>query len=109
MRLRHILRTPELLGALEYDLKVYLHENIAGMFIDPRTITYRQVIVWLRYLPEDSALARRGEAGDVKPSATNRLQAMLINQVRIHDWHYMSAHSKDRVAEPDLLEFPDDE
>ena len=48
----------ELNGCLEYDLKVFFHEDIRGLYTGK--LTRRQVCVWIRHLPGESALVRRG-------------------------------------------------
>jgi hypothetical protein len=100
-----------LLGALEYDLRAILAVDIRGLFTSPPTISLRQVIVWIRYLPSDSALGRRGAAGDMKHTLHDRLLAAIVNTGLIHDYHYVGAHSdKGKGPDvPDLIRFPDDE
>lgn len=104
-RLLYVLRDNELIGALEYDLRRYLQVDIRGLFRTPRELTYRQVASWLDFLPSDSALVRRGFGGDTEIGLPDRLAAEIVNQLRVIDWHYLSAHSKETPDPPDLIEW----
>lgn len=75
----------------------------------PRRLTARQVIVYLRHLPNDSALARRGVAMDVAPSQDFRGLSELVNQLRILDYHFVCANTQkkeDLPKKPRLIELP---
>jgi hypothetical protein len=106
-RLVRIIYDDELLGCLESDLDRYYSIDVRGLFTQPRKLTYRQVIVRIRHLPHDSALARRGEAGEYKFSFQDKLQAALLNELRLANYYYVVAHSdakKKPPKEPQMLE-----
>jgi hypothetical protein len=66
----------------------------------------RQVIVRIRHLPADSALAIRGIAGEVGNSFHDYMAVGILNELRVANYMYASAHSgKDRKPEkPALIE-----
>jgi hypothetical protein len=80
--------------------------DIRGLFTRPKAITYRQVMVRIRHLPEDSALAMRGLAGETKNSFYDHMWVGVLNELRVANYLYVSAHSgKDRTPEkPNLIE-----
>lgn len=84
-----------MLGCLEYDLARFLNRDVRGLFTTPRTLTWRQVIVWIRHLPAESALARRGLVGEQSWSVSEHLLASVVDTLRALDWHYVSAHTAD--------------
>lgn len=99
--MNYILRDDELNGCLEYDLKRYLHEDIRGLFTSPPRLTWRQVAVWIRHLPGDSALARKGfVAGGW--TRQEHLTASVIDTLRVFQYHWFTS----KVSEPDDLEEP---
>ncbi len=101
----YILRDDELCGALEHDLWVHCNGvELKWLFQKPAKITWRRVIIYIRHLPGESALARRGFAGDVNFSTEEKLTAEVINTLRIHNFMYLSAHSKEENGTP---EFPE--
>lgn len=103
MRLGRILRDDELCGCLEADLKRFYQTDLRDLYRSPRTLTRRQVCVWLRHLPSDSALARRGYAGDTKPSLTEKLQVEMVNELRRVFWVIGTQNLK-RVSDPITIE-----
>jgi hypothetical protein len=96
------------LGCLEYDLARYLHVDVRGLFVTPPALTWRQVIVWIRHLPTDSALARRGVLGPGAWSIRDHMLASVIDSIRLVDWHYVSAHVPDEVPPPTMIRRPGD-
>ncbi|MEU0467320.1 hypothetical protein ABZ215_25235 [Amycolatopsis sp. NPDC006131] len=104
-RLVRILHDNEALGALEYDLRRYLHVDVRGLFTSPRTITRRQVIVWIRHLPADSALGIRGLAGEVKNSFYDQIHVGVLNALWRLNFNYLRAHSAEgsKPEEPDYI------
>jgi hypothetical protein len=109
LRLRHILKDNNLIGCLEYDLRRYLDVDLRGLYSSPRTITQRQVMVWLRYLPSDAALSRRGLAGDRRSDMTEILQVATLNELRLLNNYYVRSHSNGEIDEPDLLSIENEE
>lgn len=108
--MRYILCDDDLFGCLEYDLARYVNRDVRGLFTSPRTLTWRQVIVWIRHLPSDSALGRRGLVADRSWGTTEHLLASVVDTLRIVDWHYVSAHSTDGPPEsPIMVRRPSDE
>jgi hypothetical protein len=89
---------------LEYDLRRYLQVDVRGLFTHPRTITYRQVIVWIRHLPADSALAIRGLAGEVRNSFNDAMSVAMVNELRVLNWRYLAAHSDEKPEQPHLIQ-----
>jgi hypothetical protein len=102
--LRYILSDNDLFGALESDLKRFYGEDIRGLLSEPKWLTYRQVIVWLRHLPEDAALSRRSWAGDRLPSDRDRLMVAAINERRLATYYYLIAHGGDKAQEPIFID-----
>lgn len=105
-RLHYILRDDDLLGALEYDLACYLHADARGLFASPPSLTWRQVIVWLRHLPSESALGRCGVLGARSWTLRDHMMASLVDGLRVLDWHYVCAHSPDEVPPPTMIRRP---
>ena len=89
----------------------------------PRTrLTWRKLLVLVHQLPPESAVktairnempahewGRRSE--DVDPATSNwstleSLIALLIDEIRINTWVYVSAHTKDRVPKPEPIRRP---
>lgn len=66
-------------------------------------------MVWLRHLPSDSALARRGVAGDRWSDMTEILQVAAVNELRLLNYYYVLGHSSGDVSEPDLLSIESEE
>jgi hypothetical protein len=81
-----------LFGCLEYDLARFLNRDVRGLFTRPRTLTWRQVIVWIRHLPSDSALARAGLAGRLTWGIQEHLTASVLDSMRVLTWYYLTAH-----------------
>lgn len=89
---------------MEWDLRRYLQVDVRGLFTRPRTVTHRQVIVWLRHLPADSALGIRGLAGEVKNSFYDAMWVSVLNELRVLNWRYLSAHSEKPPEKPHVVE-----
>jgi hypothetical protein len=99
-----------LFGALEYDLMRYMNgTDVRGLYT--KTITYRQVATWIRHLPEDSALSRRGWGGDVKSSFREKLMVATINELRQGNHNYVLAHTDEdsarNIPDPVYIELHD--
>jgi hypothetical protein len=97
----HLLMDDELCECLQYDLKAELRVDLKGLFSGQFTL--RDLVVWVKHLPSDSALGRRG-IGEHKPALTDRLFASSINEQRLMRWTYISARSNERVEQPDLVD-----
>lgn len=102
IRLIHILRDNELCGALESDLHRFHQADLSWLYTTPRKLTLRKIAVWIRHLPEDSALARRG-FGERKYSLRDTLLAENINTGRIGNWQYVATKSEKEIDPPDLI------
>ncbi len=105
VRLNRILKDDELNGALEYDLKVFLHEDIRGLFTAPQRITWRQVCVWLRHLPGDSALVRRG-ALQTEWSRQEHFTVSGIDMMKINGSHAWLIAGVQDLPEPEMAQRP---
>lgn len=103
-RFVYILGNNELFGCLEADLMRFYHIDLRDLFTQPRKITIRQVVTWMRHLPSDSALSRRGIAGDPIPSPSAFIQAASVNEIRLLRWLYTTAHSKTEPEQPEMID-----
>lgn len=83
--------------------------DLRGLYSEPKTVTRRQLVAWLRHLPSDSALARRGLAGDKHSDQNEILQVSMINELRLANYYYVRSHSSGDVDEPTLLEIENEE
>lgn len=104
MMLCHILDDDELYGCLEYDLQAYLNIDLAGLWQGKFSV--RKLIMWIRHLPTDSALAARGFAGDDRWGATEHLLATATDYLHLLDYHFLKANSTGKIDKPEFVTRP---
>ncbi len=102
----HVLHNDELFGCLEYDLQAYCGGvDILDFFRKKYSI--RKLIMWIRHLPSNSALASRGIGGDGRWNTTEHLLAAAIDSLSVMDYHVLAVNGNkpDKpkpVPRPDL-------
>ncbi len=67
----------------------------------------RKLIMWVRHLPTDSALASRGYAGDDRWGATDHLLATVADYVNLLDFHFLKANGGKNLTDPKWMDRPD--
>ncbi len=67
----------------------------------------RKLIMWIRHLPSDSALAARGYAGDDRWGMTEHLMATAVDYLQLIDHHYLKSKGVKNLGEIKLVTRPD--
>ncbi len=92
-------------GCLEYDLQAHCNGvDLLGLY--RKEFSVRKLIMWVRHLPGDSALASRGYAGDDRWSITDQLIAATADYIHLLDYHFLKSKGAKNMGEPKWIERP---
>lgn len=91
-------------GCLEYDLQAHCN-GIDLLDFFRKKISVRKLIMLIRHLPSDSALASRGIAGDGRWGTNDHLQAAILDTLAVLD-HHLLAVNGNKFPAPKPVERP---
>jgi hypothetical protein len=91
--------------AIEADMLRYYRLDLARDLGTER-LTYRRLLVLIRQLPRDSAYWQEVGGERYRWGTAEHLLANIADALLVHDWHYMTAHSKRRPPPPTLTRRP---
>jgi hypothetical protein len=112
--------TKEYPEEIEADLQRYYGIDFLDLFRKGSGLSWRKLLVFLRYLPPESALNTAirndtpvenltGAAGDPEESTWSAIElliALLIDEIRDLAWMYASTHSERPIARPEPIARP---
>lgn len=85
--------------AIEADFARYYGTHLARDLGTER-LTYRRFGVLLRRLPRESNYVQEIGGPSLAWTHTEHLLAAVVNELRVLDWHYLSAHTPKNSAKP---------
>lgn len=83
------------------------HCNIDILDFFRHKYSIRKLIMWIRHLPSESALAARGIAGDDRWGKGEYLAAIIADYINVLDYHFLSANGAKSLKKPEFIERPD--